>query len=124
MAPGMPGNCAMNGRPVDLAHLSRYTGGDAALNAEVLQLFVNQAGELVRRMDGVLQSGDAKTWREVAHSLKGAARGIGAFAMADAAAACEPVDPATDAAGATDALRALKTDSAAVRIFIDAYLKR
>ena len=27
---------------VDLAHLARYTGGDRALNAEVLRLFVNQ----------------------------------------------------------------------------------
>jgi HPt (histidine-containing phosphotransfer) domain-containing protein len=115
---------AMNARPVDLVHLSRYTGGDAALNAEVLQLFVNQAGELVRRMDSVLQAGDGKTWREVAHSLKGAARGIGAFQMADAAAACEPIDPATDNLGAAGALRALKTDSDAVKVFIDAYLDR
>ncbi len=112
----------MNGRPVDLVHLSHYTGGDSALNAEVLQLFVNQAGELVRRMDSVLQAGDAKTWREVAHSLKGAARGIGAFQMADAAAACEPIDPAADNTGAAGALRTLKTDSEAVKVFIDAYL--
>ena len=114
----------MNTRPVDLAHLARYTGGDQALNAEVLQLFVNQAGELVQRMDSVLQTGDVKTWKEVAHSLKGAARGIGAFAMANAAEACEPIDPASDANGAAGALRALKTDSDAVRIFIDAYLDR
>jgi HPt (histidine-containing phosphotransfer) domain-containing protein len=114
----------MNARPVDLVHLARYTGGDQALNAEVLQLFVNQAGELVRRMDGVLQTGDVKTWKEVAHSLKGAARGIGAFAMANAAEACEPIDPASDANGAAGALRVLKTDSDAVKIFIDAYLDR
>ncbi len=114
----------MNARPVDLVHLARYTGGDQALNAEILLLFVNQASELVQRMDGVLESGDTKTWKEVAHSLKGAARGIGAFAMADAAAACEPINPAADSAGATGALRTLKTDSEAVRIFIEAYLKR
>jgi HPt (histidine-containing phosphotransfer) domain-containing protein len=115
---------AMNARPVDLAHLARYTGGDQALNAEVLQLFVNQCGELVQRMDDVLQSGDGKTWREVAHSLKGAARGIGAFQMGDAAAACEPIDPASNNAGAVGALRTLKADSETVRLFIDAYLKR
>jgi HPt (histidine-containing phosphotransfer) domain-containing protein len=114
----------MNARPVDLVHLARYTGGDQALNAEVLQLFVNQAGELVRRMDGVLQTGDVKIWKEVAHSLKGAARGIGAFAMANAAEACEPIDPASDNNGAAGALRALKSDSDAVKIFIDAYLNR
>src|SRR6202012_5202202 len=115
---------AMNARPVDLAHLSRYTGGDAALNAEVLQLFVDQAGELVGKLDGVLEIGDAKGWKHLTHSLKGDARGIGAFAMADAAAAAEPIDPAINAQGAASALRVLKTDSEAVRIFIDAYLNR
>ena len=35
-----------NQRPVDLVHLSRYTGGDTALNAEILQLFDTQADEL------------------------------------------------------------------------------
>jgi HPt (histidine-containing phosphotransfer) domain-containing protein len=114
----------MNARPVDLVHLSRYTGGDQALNAEVLQLFVNQVGELVGRMDSVLKTGDTRTWKEVAHSLKGAARGIGAFAMANAAAACEPIDPGSNSRGAEGALRVLKTDSEAVRLFIDAYLKR
>ena len=114
----------MDARPVDLAHLARYTGGDAAINAEVLQLFVTQCGELVERMDGILQSGDGKTWREIAHSLKGAARGIGAFQMADAAAACEPIDLAANNAGAVGALRALKADSETVRLFIEAYLKR
>ena len=72
---------------VDIAHLSRYTGGDEALNAEVLQLFDTQISEMVGRLRAILDAQDAKSWKEVTHTLKGAARGIGAFGFADAAAA-------------------------------------
>ncbi|MBV9905684.1 MAG: Hpt domain-containing protein, partial [Alphaproteobacteria bacterium] len=72
---------------VDLEHLARYTGGDRAINAEILRLFDGQATELVARLNSILAARDAKSWKEVTHTLKGAARGIGAFPMADAAAA-------------------------------------
>jgi HPt (histidine-containing phosphotransfer) domain-containing protein len=111
-------------RPVDMAHLARYTGGDSALNAEVLQLYDSQVSELVARLNSILEARDAKSWKEVTHSLKGAARGIGAFGFADAAAAAEPVDLAHDQEGASRALAALQTNAHAVRIFIRAYLGR
>ena len=85
----------MPGKPVDLSHLARYTGGDKALNAEILRLFDGQVSEMVGQLLGVLEQRDAKRWREVTHTIKGAARGVGAFAMGDAAAAAEPVNPAT-----------------------------
>ncbi len=81
---------------VDLDHLARYTGGDAALNAEILRLFDSQASELVARLQSILDARDAKSWREITHTLKGAARGIGAFGLGDAAAAAEPIDPGAD----------------------------
>lgn len=111
-------------RPVDMAHLARYTGGDSALNAEVLQLFDTQVNELVARLNAILEARDAKSWKEVTHSLKGAARGIGAFGFADAAAAAEPIDVAFDQEGAGRALATLKTSAHAVQIFIRAYLGR
>ncbi|MDE3117091.1 MAG: Hpt domain-containing protein, partial [Pseudomonadota bacterium] len=97
---------AADTRPVDLAHLSTYTGGDAALNAEVLQLFVDQAAMLMVQLRSAVQAGDQKSWFATAHSLKGAARGIGAFAMADAAAEVETI-PAASAQEALKALHAL-----------------
>ena len=36
--------------PVDLAHLARYTGGDKALNAEILRLFDGQVTEMVGQL--------------------------------------------------------------------------
>ena len=110
--------------PVDLIHLSRYTGGDPALNAEILQLFSGQAADLMKKLQGVLDAHDPKGWKEITHSLKGAARGIGAFAMADAAANAEPALPTQDNAASIRALQELKLEAEAVQLFIGAYLGR
>jgi hypothetical protein len=109
---------------VDLAHLARYTGGDEAINSEILRLFDTQTSEIVGRLQAILDARDAKSWKEAIHALKGAARGIGAFTLADAAAFAEPIDPVTDRGNASLALAALKTNAAAVQIFIKNYLER
>jgi HPt (histidine-containing phosphotransfer) domain-containing protein len=109
---------------VDLSHLGRYTGGDVALNAEVLRLFDSQANELVGRLNTILEACDVKSWKEVTHTLKGAARGIGAFEMADAAAAAEPIDLVRDRGNASIAITTLKTSADAVQAFIKSYLER
>src|ERR1051325_5161402 len=75
--------------PVDLGHLARYTGGEAALDAEILQLFATQSAGMLRELGGMLEMRDAIRWRQIVHSLKGAAMGIGAFGLADAAAEAE-----------------------------------
>jgi HPt (histidine-containing phosphotransfer) domain-containing protein len=110
--------------PVDIDHLSRCTGGDAGLNAEVLRLFAGQVTELLSRLDAALAVRDRQAWKAVTHGLKGGARGIGAFALADVAAAAEPVDPMADAAQAHRVLHDLKSRALAVTLFIDAYLGR
>jgi HPt (histidine-containing phosphotransfer) domain-containing protein len=111
----------MPGAAVDLAHLARYTGGDTALNAEVLRLFDEQASELVGKLESILEARDTKSWKLALHTLKGAARGIGAFGLGDAAAAAEPVDPA-DSPTARAALESLLGKTGEVRLFIKAYL--
>ena len=72
-------------RPVDLAHLARQTMGDRALEQEVLALFVQQA---LAVRDKILDA-DVKERLLLAHGLKGSARGVGAFAIADCAAVVE-----------------------------------
>lgn len=111
-------------RPVDLAHLSRYTGGDARINAEILTLFANQSTDLLNQLGDALTKNDSKAWRDVNHSLKGGARGIGAFQLADMAQEAEAADPARDAAVAARALHDLKSRTLAVTLFIEAYLGR
>ncbi len=71
---------------VDFGHLVTYAGGDMALVEEVLGLFREQAAMWVRLLD---PQAPAEAWRDAAHTLKGSARGIGAFALADACEAAE-----------------------------------
>ena len=76
-------------RAIDFNHLDAYTAGDQDLIREVLRLFKGQVGQLV---GGLHTAPDAKTWRETAHGIKGAARGIGAWSVAETAAEVEKSD--------------------------------
>ena len=109
-------------RPVDLGHLDRYTGGSRALNEEILRLFETQCRELLAKLEALIKTADAKSWREVAHSLKGAARGVGAFALADAAAEAEAAHPAK-APVARALVQQIKGKSQAVQNFIESFAR-
>jgi HPt (histidine-containing phosphotransfer) domain-containing protein len=76
---------APDDRPIDLVHLARTTLGDRSLEREVLQLFDRQSTLLIARMRTAAPSGVAT----LAHTLKGSARGIGAWRVARAAEALE-----------------------------------
>ncbi|MER9963133.1 Hpt domain-containing protein [Mesorhizobium sp. M0045] len=80
-------------RPIDLRHLARQTMGDRSLEQEVLALFVQQALSV---RDKIVDA-DVGQRLLLAHGLKGSARGVGAFAIADCASAieCRPEDAGT-----------------------------
>jgi HPt (histidine-containing phosphotransfer) domain-containing protein len=66
--------------PIDFEHLDRMTFGDAGLEREVLTMFSAQSARLVHTLAAIPKDASA-----LAHTLKGSARAIGAFAVADAA---------------------------------------
>ena len=70
---------------VDFAYLENYAAGDMDLVDEVLGLFQEQVS-LWRPM---IQPDAGRAWGDAVHTLKGAARGVGAFALADACDAAE-----------------------------------
>jgi HPt (histidine-containing phosphotransfer) domain-containing protein len=70
--------------PIDIVHLRRMTLGDAALEREVLSMFSAQASRLVKALATLPADAPA-----LAHTLKGSARAVGAFAVGDAAAHLE-----------------------------------
>jgi len=81
-----PGTDTFNQRPVDLVHLARHTLGNRELEREVLQIFVRQSAIYLDRIR------DARTVTErqmAAHTIKGSARGIGAWKVADIAEVLE-----------------------------------
>jgi len=79
--------------PVDLAHLARQTFGDAALEQEVLGMFADQLEEAVERLPRAALG----ERQHLAHGLVGAARGVGAFRLADCVAEIE-IRPGEEAA--------------------------
>ena len=110
-----------SGQPVDLEHLDRYTGGNRALNEEIFRLFETQCREIMAELEALAEAGpDEKSWRQITHTLKGAARGIGAFSLGEAAAEAEKAGH--EKTSSLAALERLKTTSAAVHLFIDEFL--
>jgi HPt (histidine-containing phosphotransfer) domain-containing protein len=97
-------------RPIDLAHLARQTLGNRELERDVLHLFCKQAERLLTRAE----DRDADLG-EIAHTLVGSARGIGAFALAGVA---ERVETAS-LAGAGDRTALVADLTAATRPAVD-----
>lgn len=103
--------------PIDLEHLRRMTLGDDGLEREVLAMFSAQAVSLIDALATMPADAGA-----LAHTLKGSARAIGAFRVADAAVFLEAAikndsDP-------TLALTELSETIALARTAIDAILRR
>jgi HPt (histidine-containing phosphotransfer) domain-containing protein len=103
--------------PIDIAHLRQMTLGDTSLEREVLAMFSAQAVGLVGAL-ATLPS-DA---RALAHTLKGSARTIGAFGVADAAGCLEAL--IQNGGDPTRALAELNDAVAEAREAIDAILHR
>lgn len=98
---------------VDISVLERMTGGDDGITEEVLGLFVQQAAMWSPLLD-VREDG----WRDGVHTIRGAAAGIGAGALA---AVCQTAEAAEKAEAppqldrVRDALDAALADVAAWR---------
>jgi HPt (histidine-containing phosphotransfer) domain-containing protein len=80
---------------LDLEHLDRYTMGDRALERELLGLFLAQTRQYADRLGAI---DDARDWKLATHSIKGAARSIGAGRIAACAQGLEDLDPFRDTA--------------------------
>ena len=100
---------------IDLAHLSRMTLGESALEREVLTLFDRQADMLLARM----ASEAPRMVAALAHTLAGSASGIGAWKVAEAAAAVERAASEPGAIVLTDAMEQLVAAVAEVHAAID-----
>jgi HPt (histidine-containing phosphotransfer) domain-containing protein len=72
--------------PVDLVQLRRFTLGNIELEREILELFAQQAPMMLAALDG---AATVKHWRDATHTLKGSSASIGAWLVAEAAAAAE-----------------------------------
>lgn len=94
----------------DFGYLETFTAGDRQVIAEVLALFLGQAeGWAVRLAD------PGEGWRDLVHTMKGSARGIGATVLGDV---CDRAERG-DAAMAPEVRAALDAAVLAVRAYLD-----
>lgn len=100
---------------IDLAHLRRFTMGNLSVEAEVLQLFLQQ---VPKSIDDLRTAVDARAWQVAAHTLKGSARAVGAWRLAEYAEAAEKIDWLADAGGRKKILAKLVGAHQAVALFI------
>ena len=107
---------------IDLEHLARYTGGEKAINAEILRLFDDQVTAMVGQLRSVIAVRDAKRWKEITHTIKGAARGVGAFAFGEAAVRQPTTSGPANGERAAQAIARLSEEAMAVHDFIRQYL--
>jgi HPt (histidine-containing phosphotransfer) domain-containing protein len=103
--------------PIDLSHLNRMTLGYAGLEREVLAMFSAQSVRLLDTLASLPAEAGA-----LAHTLKGSARAIGAFAVAEAADRLEAA--LADGGNPKEALAELGDAVALARTAIDAILRR
>jgi HPt (histidine-containing phosphotransfer) domain-containing protein len=98
------------GLVLDLERLRAQTGGDRALEGEVLRLFLAKSrGDLGR----IRAAMNAAARREAAHALLGSARAVGALAVARCAEALQAGEGTPQAVAALE--RALAAAEAAIR---------
>ena len=71
----------------DPHHLASQTGGDTALQRELLMLFADQSAAILAALKDPAAAPTACA--DLAHKLTGSARAVGALALAEAAAAAE-----------------------------------
>jgi HPt (histidine-containing phosphotransfer) domain-containing protein len=97
---------------IDHVHLERMTLGDRSLEREVLEIFVRQTALTLQRIAGATPARAAAA----AHTLKGSARGIGAWRVARAAEVLElaAANGADAVAEALDQLTAATEEARAV----------
>ncbi|MGZ3375656.1 MAG: Hpt domain-containing protein [Phenylobacterium sp.] len=69
---------------VDFGYLEAFAAGDRQVVGEVLALFLQQAEIWKTGLDA-----QSPGWRDLVHTIKGAARGVGASRLGDACARAE-----------------------------------
>lgn len=104
--------------PIDEEHLGRMTLGDRSLEREVLEIFARQSALMLARIVG----GDQARAAAAAHTLKGSARGIGAWSVAQAAERLEAAVATGDNRALSAAIGELEAASVEVQAAIGARL--
>lgn len=108
---GLPGD-----EPIDRIHLSRYTLGSPVLEREILGLFLAQ---LPLSIEQLRFAATDREWQVAAHTIKGSARAVGAWQVADLAREAEQSSGIADEAEKDRILATLDFACETVQTYVD-----
>lgn len=108
---GLPGE-----EPIDRAHLSRYTLGSPVLEREILGLFLAQ---LPLSIEQLRFAATDREWQVAAHTIKGSARAVGAWQIANLAREAEQTSGITDEEERDRILATLESACETVQSYVD-----
>ncbi len=69
-------------QPIDLSNFHRLTGGDAAIESQLFQIFIDSSAACIDGLAKACADNDDSAWRHQAHALCGICRNIGADHLA------------------------------------------
>lgn len=115
-----PSSSPMTLKPVDLVHLSKQSFGSKDLENELLGLFLSHSQQCLIRLRGAETHQD---WANAAHSIKGSARAIGAWAIGEAAEVYEREAEAGTLENKEDATREIEALVLKTNEYITSLLK-
>ncbi len=109
-----PAMSAQPGTPAAVATLVDRLGGDEALAAEVVCVFLDDCPTRVAAIGSAVEHRESEHVRTTAHALKGAAGNIGATGLFDAARRLEQIGASGDLGEVDEAWRQLSAEAAEV----------
>jgi two-component system sensor histidine kinase/response regulator len=110
--------------PLELAWALEQTGGDAALLAELMGIFLAEIPGWLADLRDAVETGDAPRVRRVAHTVKGAVDSVGAASLYAPALAVEGLGKAGTLAEAPAALERLETEVTRVLPALQSYVRK
>jgi HPt (histidine-containing phosphotransfer) domain-containing protein len=105
---------------VVFGNLLESTGGDREFLAELLEVYFEDAPNLLDRMHAALAAGDADEFRRAAHSLKSTSANFGAMVLSGMSKGLEDLGKTGKLDGASERLALAEAEYARVRAELDA----
>jgi signal transduction histidine kinase/DNA-binding response OmpR family regulator len=110
-------------RPVEIEQIQEVADGDVEFERDLIETFLSDSEEQIRRLEGALREQDAEEVRGRAHTIKGSSANVGAKVMQELAYQMERIGAGKELAQAPDVYSELKGAFEQAREFLQAHLR-
>jgi len=109
--------------PVDIRAIQEIAPGEEDFQRELIELFLHDMAPRFAQLTTHLEQGNARRFKEMAHTVKGASASTGARLMEEISGRLEEAVSSEDLAAAPQLIRELESEFQRVRAFFLEYMK-